>query len=444
MKIVLYGRNCAETIKLAVEGIRRNNPGWINETILVDVNSTDGLGEWASIQQDFTYVYFDEDITWGDAFNQVIEGLAISDDILFLKGLFMPLDGCIDRMLEALASDPETFAIGPVSDMLQMAEQKIPWDSYESATEWSRGQTEAKLVQVMKLDGSAILIRGEELKENHPFPIEYKDEDNLMTEFCLKRFLEHKKLYVCINAGIFGLVDMPYLPHVNEKDILEKRMGIHYFSTMGNMALIKFILNERESDEEIRVLEIGCESGGTLFRLKQYMPNAQLYGAELNPAAAKVASVFANVKVDNIEDQILDFGENDFDYILFGDVLEHLRNPLATIEYCKKLLRDGGAIIASIPNFMHYSVMRDLLRGNFTYKEEGLLDRTHIHMFTYNEIVRLFVEQAGYEIEAIQYNDAVVLSEADNEFIRSLVSIGDGAEEFMYRAYQYLVKARKK
>ena len=39
-----------------------------------------------------------------------------------------------------------------------------------------------------------------------------------------------------------------------------------------------------------------------------------------------------------------------------------------------------------------------LLRGNFTYAESGILDRTHLRFFTMETAHRL-IEDAGYELE---------------------------------------------
>ena len=105
-------------------------------------------------------------------------------------------------------------------------------------------------------------------------------------------------------------------------------------------------------------------------------------------------------------------------------------------------MREGGCIIASIPNVMHISVMEQLLQGNFTYSEWGLLDKTHIHMFTYNEIIRIFHE-AGYEIEMMTTTKQQV-SDKQERLIDNILSLGYGAERFMYEAFQYIVRARKK
>jgi len=129
-----------------------------------------------------------------------------------------------------------------------------------------------------------------------------------------------------------------------------------------------------------------------------------------------------------------------FDYIIFGDVLEHLRRPDKAIEYCKSLLKNYGCIIASIPNLMHISVMEDLLKGNFTYRETGLLDKTHIHFFTYNEIIRMFRDN-GYRITNIT---TIIhkITEEQRTLIDQLTSIYD-SPHFMYETFQYIISAQK-
>ena len=56
----------------------------------------------------------------------------------------------------------------------------------------------------------------------------------------------------------------------------------------------------------------------------------------------------------------------------------------------KAIYKENGVILASIPNVAHISVLAPLLAGNWTYTEYGLLDKTHIRFFTFNEMLRMF------------------------------------------------------
>ncbi|PDY53227.1 SAM-dependent methyltransferase, partial [Bacillus cereus] len=70
------------------------------------------------------------------------------------------------------------------------------------------------------------------------------------------------------------------------------------------------------------------------------------------------------------------------------------------VEKVKPYIKQNGVILASIPNVAHISVLAPLLAGNWTYTEYGLLDKTHIRFFTFNEMLRLFLK-AGYSISKV-------------------------------------------
>jgi hypothetical protein len=70
------------------------------------------------------------------------------------------------------------------------------------------------------------------------------------------------------------------------------------------------------------------------------------------------------------------------DLILLLDVLEHLPDPVAVLKRFVAQLGEAGTVIVSLPNVAHLSVALPLLlRGQFTYRDAGILDRTHLRFF---------------------------------------------------------------
>ena len=70
--------------------------------------------------------------------------------------------------------------------------------------------------------------------------------------------------------------------------------------------------------------------------------------------------------------------------------MEHLYNPWGTVAKVKECLKDDGKILVSIPNVRHFSILLNLILGKWEYKEEGLLDLTHIRFFTKQSIKAMF------------------------------------------------------
>ncbi len=146
-----------------------------------------------------------------------------------------------------------------------------------------------------------------------------------------------------------------------------------------------------------RVLDVGCGTGSVLAWIEDQC-KAQVIGLEPHPERAQKARERGlNVLTAGLSDDIVaDLGL--FDVVVFADVLEHLPNPFSLLEAAHKFLHKTGRIIVSVPNVAHWTVRGQLLRGNFDYKETGIMDATHLRWFTAQTIQQL-IEQAGYNIQ---------------------------------------------
>ena len=84
---------------------------------------------------------------------------------------------------------------------------------------------------------------------------------------------------------------------------------------------------------------------------------------------------------------------------IFGDCLEHLRDPWLLLRRIRSAVDADGCLLACIPNAQHWSVQMRLATGLFRYEDSGLLDRTHVRWFTRVTMIEMF-QQAGWRIEA--------------------------------------------
>ena len=151
-----------------------------------------------------------------------------------------------------------------------------------------------------------------------------------------------------------------------------------------------------------RVLDVGCAAGNLAEVLGER--GCRVTGIEADPEAARQAEGRCErVIVGNVErlDLGAELDEGSFDIILFGDVLEHLKDPLRTLKRLKPFLHPEGYVVASIPNIAHGSVRLALLQGRFQYRSLGLLDNTHLRFFTRESVEQLF-KDAGFLITELR------------------------------------------
>lgn len=195
-----------------------------------------------------------------------------------------------------------------------------------------------------------------------------------------------------------------------------------------------------------RVLDVGCHDGTVARTLRGR--GCTVIGVEMEPNAARAArEVCEQVIVGDVEgiDLAQEFGEAALDAVLFGDVLEHLKNPAKVLCETRRILAPDGFIVASIPNIAHASIRVMLLFGQFDYEEFGILDNTHVQYFTHDSAVAL-IESCGYIVETV---DPVEVRMSDERLRRILDPLGISDIETIRKsfsewdsvAYQYAIKA---
>ena len=160
-----------------------------------------------------------------------------------------------------------------------------------------------------------------------------------------------------------------------------------------------------------RVLDLGC-AGGFLSQAARDLGN-EVTGVDIE--------AFAGVKerVDHFIAADLDAGlppdlDGQFDTILAGDVLEHLRHPEHVLDSLQSVLADGGVLYASVPNFGHWYPRTRTAVGAFGYDQHGILDQDHVRFFTKRSVEEMFratgwavVRQSavGVPIERLAHHD---------------------------------------
>lgn len=343
-----------------------------------------------------------------------------------------------------LGMEAETGGISGMSNIAyggQRLKEKVT--SYEEATRIGQAVNLPSLDAVEErfcLCEFALLITRGAWEESGGFDETLGSDCYEAFDLGLRLFKSGYKLQVCHNSFCVRTDTKSF----ERRDVTKFRekwgFNVVYYMNARDDLVDRFTC---QKNAPIRVLEVGCGMGVTLQHILHRFPHAQVHGIELCEEVTGFGKLQETIRQGNIEEMALDYEEDSLDYILFGDVLEHLRDPHAVLKKLRPFLKESGEILASIPNLMHISVLSELIRGNFTYQDEGLLDRTHIHFFTKNEIERMF-DSCGFE--TMEYISIRVPESSPEETatLQKLTEISGAADEKEFRAFQYLVRAKKK
>ena len=145
------------------------------------------------------------------------------------------------------------------------------------------------------------------------------------------------------------------------------------------------------------VLDVGCATGYLGEALVER--GCRVWGLERDEEAAAVAaSSYEEVHVVDLDlCDSLPVPERFFDVVLCADVLEHLREPERGLRLVRPHLAPGATVVVSLPNVAHFSVRVPLLLGRFEYGPSGILDRTHVRLYTFRT-ARQLVTSCGFDV----------------------------------------------
>jgi 2-polyprenyl-3-methyl-5-hydroxy-6-metoxy-1,4-benzoquinol methylase len=160
------------------------------------------------------------------------------------------------------------------------------------------------------------------------------------------------------------------------------------------------------------ILEFGPAAGYfTRFLAEERKATVDI--VEIDQASAEKAAKYARqCVVADLERDEWDhaLSAKTYDFILFADVLEHLRNPLKVLKTAAGFLRQNGVIIISVPNVAHWQIVACLINNDFSYNDVGIMDKTHCHLFT-EPTLRQMIKDAGLvarEVKEVQMPNLVV------------------------------------
>lgn len=153
-----------------------------------------------------------------------------------------------------------------------------------------------------------------------------------------------------------------------------------------------------------KVLDVGC-STGDLGKILIERKNCKVYGIEIKKEAAKIAMKKGYKKViicDLDYVKKLPFPAKFFNYIIFADILEHLKDPSNILKEFQTYLKDEGQIICSIPNICNWYSRLKIFFGIWKYERSGIFDQTHLRFFSV-KTAHEFIKNSNLKIKEVEY-----------------------------------------
>jgi len=261
-----------------------------------------------------------------------------------------------------------------------------------------------------KISSGPIILHGNNFDQNRGCPICHSDKTQFLFEGWDLQFGYPDSAFVyqccdCNHIFVAGeltpeqLTDMytNYYPrasfNVDDYEPYKEKSGFLYWLD-GEEGLA-----HNHVPKDVRILDIGCGYCETLGYHKAR--GCEVYGVESDESVRKIAERYGfNVEIGLFDPK--KYEPESFDYVTMNYVLEHIVDPLKTLQEINGVLKPGGKLIATFPNSKalgRYFFGRYWSPWHLPY---------HRHLYSRHS-VEILAENAGYKVISMRSASESVL-----------------------------------
>lgn len=317
----------------------------------------------------------------------IAAALVESDHALVVTDpLLLPPPHLADRLREILVHTPNVVAAVPVSN--------------ESAFERQRRSAPAPYLTLRELE-AAMAAMQKQPQESESVKWDASDPG----------------VYLTRSAFLDGIDEIPRKVLTGRDVAISRNDFIHRWSSLRGQH--REDLLQRISPAAKSVLEFGCGEAplGAALKTRQ---KCRVVGIEIDPRAAAIA----RKRIDDVycgdAREIIAIIDEKFDFIIGGDIVEHLDEPWSFLSELRRVAAPGAQLLLSLPNVGNAAVIADLIHGRFDYAYMGLTCVGHLRFFTRRTIEEMLTI-AGWSIVEITPQETVPTAGRD-ELMRVLAA----------------------
>ena len=193
------------------------------------------------------------------------------------------------------------------------------------------------------------------------------------------------------------------------------------------------------------ILDVGASSGHIGRLLSE--TSLTIDAIEPDPASAETARPFyRTVHSSSVEE--VELPASYYRVLICADILEHTIDPVRAMHRLLAASTEDVQVVVSLPNVGHLAARAIVMSGNFPQHDKGIFDRTHLHFYTRDGVLKL-MRDAGLRVRRMGATpvplEEVVPSWMPNELREAAMRIQMAAVRVWPRlfGYQWLVVATK-
>ena len=165
-----------------------------------------------------------------------------------------------------------------------------------------------------------------------------------------------------------------------------------YWWHVGRLRIIQAYIRKTRGDKtKLRVVNIGCGTGGTIDMLEGF---GVVDNVDISDEAISFMKKRGYDRLTKVDDIRLPFRAKSYEVVAAFDVLEHIPDHISALKEWKRVLKDDGAIVITVPAYQWLWTDHDV-------------SLHHQRRYTIKQLTKA-AEEAGLRIEKSSY--AIVFS----------------------------------